>query len=170
MFVFGEVYPEKVSTDSIIYPLWCYYRGRMVAHAVLENNILAGEMHKEAKHYLECAAKHFGEDGIMGMYLGKGIEWPDSEVTVPGAPLWASEQVKASAKLRDVANFWVRERQLENGEYGGGTNDDVELWRQLKLLITGFEDDETFNATKKLAQYIFSMVRIGKNLKQQPGR
>lgn len=161
MFVMGSVYPTKVDTDSLVYPVWCYYRGRMLAHAVLENNILEKLMYAEAQEYLECSAKHFGEEGILGMYLGQAIEWPDVGTLGAGdAPLWAQEQAKATAKLLEVLQYWVRERQIENGEFGGGTNDDVEIWRQFKSLIIGFEDSETVEAIKLLGDYVLGMDRM----------
>ncbi|OAM90042.1 glycoside hydrolase family 88 protein [Termitidicoccus mucosus] len=53
----------------------------------------------------------------------------------PTAPAWSSAQYEALHRLRDIAHYWVDERQISNGEFGGKTDDDVELLRWWPVLM-----------------------------------
>lgn len=75
--IIGSIYPYEVMDSSPLYPLWCYYRGRMMGWCVLENNILDKWMYREGNKYLECADRHFPDNEVLGMYLGEGKEWPN---------------------------------------------------------------------------------------------
>ena len=44
--VMGFVYPPEIPLESPLYPIWCYFRGRMVSWCVLENAILSHWMYR----------------------------------------------------------------------------------------------------------------------------
>jgi hypothetical protein len=44
-----------------------------------------------------------------------------------GVPLWASAQVENLRYLKRLVNWFIDERQIENGEFGGGLSDDGDL-------------------------------------------
>ncbi|GMI18295.1 hypothetical protein TrLO_g2787 [Triparma laevis f. longispina] len=159
--VIGFVYPYEVEDSSPLYPLWCYYRGRMMGWCVLENNILEKWMYREGNNYLKCASRHFPENEILGMYLGKGVEWEDPDIWGEGgAPEWAETQRMAMVKLKEVTDWWIDERQIENGEFGGGWNDDVEFWRQVLPLVLGFEDPKLLESLKLLGRGLWDLKRM----------
>jgi len=68
-----------------------------------------------------------------------GTPWPAySEPTPPaGVPLWAFRQVEALGHVKYFVNWWIDNRQVENGEYGGGLSDDTDLtnsWPGMALM------------------------------------
>ena len=58
-----------------------------------------------------------------------GTPWPAFEhpPTPAGVPLWAFRQVEALGYVKNFVNWWIDNRQIENGEYGGGLSDDTDL-------------------------------------------
>ncbi|HEY3384639.1 MAG TPA: LamG-like jellyroll fold domain-containing protein [Vicinamibacterales bacterium] len=58
-------------------------------------------------------------------------EQPRPSVTLAeppaGAPLWAFRQVEALGALRRFVNWYIDNRQIDNGEFGGGLSDDGDL-------------------------------------------
>ncbi|MHB9027283.1 MAG: LamG-like jellyroll fold domain-containing protein, partial [Candidatus Latescibacterota bacterium] len=44
-----------------------------------------------------------------------------------GAPLWAFRQVEALKLVKRFVTWWIDDRQIENGEFGGGLSDDGDL-------------------------------------------
>ncbi len=54
-----------------------------------------------------------------------------------GVPLWAFRQVTALAAMRRIALYYVDQRQIDDGEFGGGLSDDTDLmnlWPPLALM------------------------------------
>jgi len=54
-----------------------------------------------------------------------------------GVPLWAFRQVEALGHVKYFAKWWIENRQVENGEYGGGLSDDTDLtnaWPGIALM------------------------------------
>jgi hypothetical protein len=54
-----------------------------------------------------------------------------------GMPLWAFRQVEMLKLFRRFTNWWIDERQIDNGEFGGGLSDDTDLvnnWVPLALM------------------------------------
>jgi len=52
--------------------------------------------------------------------------------------LWASRQVEALGHAKYFVNWWIDNRQIENGEYGGGLSDDTDLtnmWPASPLMV-----------------------------------
>jgi len=51
-----------------------------------------------------------------------------TQATPPaGVPLWAFRQVDALRRVKYFVNWWIDNRQVENGEFGGGLSDDTDL-------------------------------------------
>ncbi len=44
-----------------------------------------------------------------------------------GVPLWAFRQVDALRRVGNFVTWWIDQRQVENGEFGGGLSDDTDL-------------------------------------------
>jgi hypothetical protein len=72
------------------------------------------------------------------------LRWSPVEVARPGpkdAPDWAVWSCHAAREWKRIADWWIDNRWIENGELGGNLNDDVEYtchW-PLIYLITGDE-------------------------------
>jgi Concanavalin A-like lectin/glucanases superfamily len=62
-------------------------------------------------------------------YLNPEQGWPEFEQpkAPPDIPLWAFRQVEDLKLLKRFINWWIDERQMENGELGGGLSDDGDL-------------------------------------------
>lgn len=58
---------------------------------------------------------------------------PAYEQTSPpsGVPLWAHRQVELLGQVRHFSHWWIDERQIGNGEFGGGLSDDGDMTPQL---------------------------------------
>jgi hypothetical protein len=55
----------------------------------------------------------------------------------PSTPLWAFRQLMLVKQFRQVVDWWIDNRQIENGEMGGDLNDDTDLiqnWAGVGLL------------------------------------
>ena len=116
---------------------------------------------REGKKYLECSQRHFTENEVLNMYLGTGIPWPDPDfASSASAPDWAKDQRLALTKLKEVTDWWIHERQIANGEFGGGWNDDVEMWRQFLPLVLAFEDEKLLAALKLLGHGLWDLERM----------
>jgi len=58
--------------------------------------------------------------------------WPAFDQPEPpaGVPLWAFRQVENLGLVREFVEWWIDERQIENGEFGGGLSDDGDMTNQ----------------------------------------
>jgi len=58
--------------------------------------------------------------------------WPDFEQpeAPPGVPLWAFRQIENLKLYEKLYMWWIDERQIENGEFGGGLSDDGDMTNQ----------------------------------------
>jgi len=48
----------------------------------------------------------------------------------PGVPLWAFRQIEDLRLVEEFINWWIDNRQIENGEFGGGLSDDCDFTTQ----------------------------------------
>ncbi len=81
----------------------------------------------------------------------EGWEVPDYRDGVEGAPEWAVHMREAFARTIDLSEWWIENRQIENGEIGGGWGDDVELvglWSFLAMISDGASDNLMAGARK----------------------
>ena len=62
-------------------------------------------------------------------YLNPEQGWPqfDQPKTPVDIPLWSFRQIEDLKLLKQFINWWIDERQIENGELGGGLSDDGDL-------------------------------------------
>ena len=73
-----------------------------------------------------------------------------------GIPLWAFRQVEDLRYFKRFVLWWIDNRQIENGELGGGLSDDDDLtncWPGAALM--GSEPDKIRNAILKLVDAIY---------------
>lgn len=48
----------------------------------------------------------------------------------PGTPLWAFRQLEDLKQVRHFVDWWIDERQVDYGDFGGGISDDTDLTQQ----------------------------------------
>ena len=61
----------------------------------------------------------------------------------PGVPLWAFRQIENLKRVKQFILWWIDERQIENGEFGGGLSDDGDMTNQWPgPALMGFEPEK----------------------------
>jgi hypothetical protein len=158
----------EIDADSPLYPIWGIYRGRALIQAVVQIGRLtrSPEARKpyfdEARRLLKIAREAFPENRVIRMYLDEPIPWPALNPRDPSAPEWANLQRESLEKLADIITFWVEQRQVPDGQFGGGWGDDVEQWRQWATVLIGFEDPNVNASQERLSNGLFALDRMAK--------
>lgn len=74
-----------------------------------------------------------------------GQPYPEFQHTEPaaGVPLWAHRQIEDLKQAEHFVNWWIDNRQIANGEFGGGLSDDSDLLHQWPpLALMGAQPDK----------------------------
>lgn len=158
--------PPEPALDSPLHPLWAWYRGRLLLWRIVQSAPLREVKERrdaylgEAWTLLEEAGRAFPENRVIQMYLGRPIPWPEEFPADPQAPEWANLQREGLEKLTRIIHWWIDERQLPDGQFGGGWNDDVEMWRWWAPVMIGFEDEKIDAAQERLSRGLFSRAHM----------
>ena len=153
-----NAYPPPVVSQAV-QPMWAMYRGKMLIWAAIENALLSDSFYAEGQELLALAAAAYPENSAVQLYLGEPQPWP--QPTLPeNAPLWAQHQHQALLSLSEVIDYWITERQAEDGQFGGGWGDDVEMWRWWAPVLLGYDTPELAAAQRLLAEGIFELERL----------
>jgi len=136
-----------------------YLRGRILYWLEKEQH-LEGEPAGGQTDLKKLYARH-PDDKLLAMYTGAKIDLPDAcdcletpQETPSSAPAWSMGQREALCRLRQIAHWWVEQRQAPNGEFGGKLGDDVELLRWwAALILTG--DETAKRGWQKLADGVW---------------
>lgn len=161
-----DAYPPQISETSLLYPIWCMYRGRVLIQGPIQSGTLANSdslrslYYDGGRRFLKVAHEAFPENRVMGMYFGKPIPWPVKHQADENAPDWANAQREALEKLAEIIYFWIDERQAPDGQFGGGWGDDVEMWRSWATVLLGFEDGKVNAAQRKISDGLFGLSRM----------
>lgn len=164
----GPVYPPAPAEDSPLRPLWSLYRGRMLIWRVVQSGPLLRvkasreAYYSEGRRLLEEARQAFPENRVIGMFLGEPIPWPKEYPAHPAAPAWANLQREGLEKLADVIHWWIAQRQLADGQFGGGWGDDVEMWRWWAPALIAFEDPVINAAQERISKGMFQQPHLSK--------
>lgn len=68
-----------------------------------------------------------------------------------GAPLWAWRQVEDLRLYKRFVDWWIDNRQVENGEFGGGLSDDTDLMNAwVPLAMMGVDPQRYVTSQRKL--------------------
>lgn len=160
------VEPAPPPEDSPVYPLWCWYRSRALIWQAIEYGEIQGHPEilerycSEAQRLLKIAEEAYPQNEIIGLYLGKQEPWPQRNRPAVAAPAWALAQKTALAGLQDVIHWWIDHRQLDDGQYGGGWGDDVEMWRWWTPILIGLQDPKIQHAQRKLSLGLFQIQKM----------
>jgi hypothetical protein len=164
----GGLYPPALSDGSPLYPVWAYYKARCllwipIQHGGIRRDPVQREAYySQARELLRVAGEAFPENKIIAMYNGKPLPWPNAFQPDPNAPDWANLQREGLEKLADLIHWWIDERQMDDGQYGGGWGDDVEMWRWWTPLLVGFDDPKIAAAQAKLSNAILAEPHMSK--------
>ncbi|WP_226704713.1 hypothetical protein [Microbulbifer elongatus] len=121
------------------------------------------------KHYdgwiapdLAYLAAKYPSHNLLKMYVGGKVEESDAcdkLSTAKMSPAWSIGQSEMLCRTRMLSNWWVQERQDDNGELGGKYGDDVEMLRWWALpLLAG--DPVTAEGWQKLATGVWHSDRL----------
>jgi hypothetical protein len=74
----------------------------------------------------------------------------------PGVPLWAFRQIEDLKLVRRFANWWIDNRQVPYGDFGGGISDDVDLTQQWPgLALMGVDPDKINASLRALSDAVY---------------
>jgi hypothetical protein len=75
---------------------------------------------------------------------------------VPGVPLWAFRQLEDLKLVKQFVNWWIDNRQVPYGDFGGGISDDVDLTQQWPALaLMGVEPDKINTSLRALSDAVY---------------
>ncbi|WP_052208280.1 LamG-like jellyroll fold domain-containing protein [Croceibacterium mercuriale] len=88
-------------------------------------------------------------------WVEKNPEQPYAPLALPqppaGVPAWAHWQTEQLKLFRRFVNWWIDERQVDNGEFGGGLSDDTDLVNQwVPLAAMGVQPDRLAASVRRL--------------------
>lgn len=159
--------PLVVRSDSPVFPIYCLYRARNLIHWVIEyygnlgrDTKTRNDFYGLARNLLKQAQMQVPDNPIINMYLEQPIPWPATFTADVKAPAWANEQREAIEKLTDIIHWWIANRQLPNGSYGGEWGDDCEMWRSWVPILVGFDDPVIAQAQRLLSDGMFKQKRL----------
>lgn len=84
--------------------------------------------------------------------------WPAFEQpkAPAGAPLWAFRQTEDLKLVSKFINWWIDERQVEFGDFGGGLSDDSDLLQQWPgVALMGVQPDKIRDSLNRLADAVY---------------
>src|SRR4051794_26315877 len=75
----------------------------------------------------------------------------------PGEPLWAFRQLEDLKLVRHFVNWWIDNRQVPYGDFGGGISDDVDLTEQWPgLALMGVDPDKINVSLRALSDAVYT--------------
>jgi|GEM_PF-1784804 len=153
--------PPAIREDSPLFPVYCLYRVRNLVWRSIQGGYPGevAEYYALAAHLLAKAKARVPDNPLINLYLGEPQPWPGPPDD-PDAPRWANDQRHALEKLREIVHWWIDERQMANGSYGGGWNDDVEMWRNWWPVLLAFEDEKAEAAQALLSSAILEQPHM----------
>ncbi len=95
----------------------------------------------------------------------KGWEVPTYREGTEGAPEWAVYMREEFARSIDLIDWWIDNRQLENGEIGGGWGDDVEFvpyWAFVGMISDG-ASGKVMKGTRKLVDGVWNSDEVNQD-------
>ena len=131
LMVTGEV--DSLDPDSPLFPKGKLYAGRSLH--MIDPHRWAFASHA-GRQILEDLQGRGHRSRFLDWYLAEAWsddypDWrfPDYSRRRAGSPAWAGEVYEAFNRELDLAEWWIRHRQKDDGSLGGGWGDDVEILR-----------------------------------------
>jgi hypothetical protein len=161
-------YDFGIQKSSPLYPITNIYRARMIFWVTLEyggywsNPKIRRERFDMVRNLLEEVKEAFPQNSLIRMYLGEPMP-PNKQYESPAdAPEWAVHQREGIERLADIVEWWIDYRQQKNGEYGGGWDDDCEMWRWWVPVLIAFNDPKITKAQTILSNGLLSLNKMQK--------
>lgn len=155
-----ENYPPQIPETSALYPIWAFYKGRMIVWSAIELGVGDWFYYSAAEDLLSLAYERFPDNPILAIYNGESEPWPETDNVSGNAPAWATNMNVVLNKLMDIIEYWINERQAPDGQLGGGWGDDVEAWRRWIPILLGFDVPHINSAMRKLADGMWNLERM----------
>jgi hypothetical protein len=74
-----------------------------------------------------------------------------------GTPLWAFRQLQDLKLVSKFVNWWIDNRQVDNGEFGGGLSDDTDMLAQWPpLALMGVQPDKITDSVKRMLDAVYA--------------
>jgi hypothetical protein len=155
-------YDFGVSESSPLYPLTHLYRARMLIWTANEYSNI-NRYHEIRRRYfdravaeLHAAARAFPQNRIVRMYLGEPIPPAKEYAAVAAAPAWAVAQRESLERLTDIVLWWIDHRLQDDGQFGGGWDDDCEMWRDWVPVMIAFEHPRITDTQRDFSRALLS--------------
>lgn len=158
----------QLPEDHRLFPLIAFYRSRMLtANLIQSGNIInvpdvRDRYLAESGRLMQIAAKKYPRNELAKNYLGTYSPWEEIVPPDPEAPDWANYQRHQLEKLTYLIHWWIDNRQIADGQFGGGWGDDVEIWRNWVPVLFAFDDEKAKLSKEKLFSGLFKLSRMQK--------
>jgi hypothetical protein len=156
----------QLEESNAFFPLIAFYRSRMLLAQLIQNGQIS-MVPKNRKMYinesvrlLKISQKSFPENELVESYLGEYQPWNELVEANSKAPHWANYQRMVLEKLTYLIHWWVDNRQISDGQFGGGWGDDVEMWRSWVPVLFAFEDEKAIKSQEKLFEGLYGLSRM----------
>ncbi len=160
-------FPQLEETKPF-FPIIAFYRSRMLLSHLIQNGQISmvkenREMYiNESIRLLKKAIVAFPKNILINAYLGNYKPWDDLVEKNDKAPGWANYQRMTITKLSHLIHWWIDNRQISDGQFGGGWGDDVEMWRSWVPVLFAFEDEKVVKSQEKLFEGLYGLSRMQK--------
>jgi len=158
----------QLPEDHRLFPLIAFYRSRMlIARLIQSGNIInvpdvCDKYLSESWRLMRIVTASYPENELALNYLGKYKPWEEIVPYDSSAPGWANYQRMVLEKLTWLVRWWVDNRQISDGQFGGGWGDDVEMWRVWVPLLFAFDDEKAIKSQEKLFNGLYRLSRMQK--------
>lgn len=163
---YNKNYPAP-DVKSSVYPLWALYRARELVQVAIQWSTILMVKNKreyyfeEARSLFKVVSDAFPNNKLASLYFGDSrFCWPVNYEKSSYAPEWANSQRKLIEQLSDVIEWWIDNRQDDINGFGGGLEDDVEMWRWWAPILLGFNSKKIIGSQERLARLIFSLPQM----------
>ena len=161
-------YFPKLEETNPLFPLIAFYRSRMLLAHLIQNGEISmvpenREMYiNESVRLLKIAQQSFPENNLIKAYLGDYKPWAELVEFNPKAPDWANYQRMVLEKLTYLIHWWIDNRQISDGQFGGGWGDDVEMWRSWVPVLFAFNDEKATQSQELLFEGLYGLSKMEK--------
>lgn len=119
-----------------------------------------GNAMTEAVAWMDELKRLWPENSVLRQYTGEQIPWGEEfTADTERHPAWAAYLREAYARSVAYMEHFIDQRQDEDGEFGGGAGDDVEMmrtWMQIAAISSGAE--KARRGIERLAERIWDAV------------
>lgn len=155
-------YEMGIAPESPLYPIACFYRGRMLVWIANEYGNIIGYS-EERRRFFDRAVESFQiahdaypANRVIRMYLGQPFPPEKSYPAPSSAPPWAAAQREGLERLADIIHWWIDHRLQGDGQYGGGWDDDCEMWRNWVPVMIAFDDPKAAQAQAAFSEALLN--------------